>query len=102
MLAVLAAVTEVIKENNGQETEAEYLGAFLTSLATLESDLSVTATVALVNMVLKRVPQSLIRSRFRDISEVVFTLLEKHADSDHNALLCSLLNISAYILRSQE
>lgn len=70
MLAVLAAVTEVIKEKGGQETEAEYLGAFLTSLTTLESDMSISATVALVNMVIKRVPQSLIRQRFSDISQV--------------------------------
>lgn len=72
MLAVLAAVTEVIKEKGGQETETEYFAAFLTSLTTLESDLSITAAVALINMVIKRVPPSLLRQRFSDISQVSF------------------------------
>ncbi|OQR76322.1 RRP12 protein-like [Tropilaelaps mercedesae] len=99
MLVVLAAVTEVIREQGGQETESEYLGAFLTSLTTLESDMSVTATVALTNIVIKRVPPSLIRQRFSDISQVVWALLTRYAESDHNAILCSLLNIGSFVCR---
>ncbi|XP_003738817.1 RRP12-like protein [Galendromus occidentalis] len=102
MLAVLAAVTECIKESKGQETDSEYLGALLTSLSDLKSDMTTTAKVVLINMVIKRVPPSLIRHRFADIARQLYKLLEEFEDSEHNALLCGLINISSYVCKQQD
>ena len=43
MLAILAAVTEVIKANGGKESSVEYLGALMTTLDVCDSEDSLTA-----------------------------------------------------------
>ncbi|GCB81642.1 hypothetical protein scyTo_0021868, partial [Scyliorhinus torazame] len=52
--AVLAAVTEVIRSQGGNETETEYFAALMTTLEAVESEESVAAIAYLLNLVMKR------------------------------------------------
>nr|CAD7435539.1 unnamed protein product [Timema monikensis] len=60
MLAVLAAITEVIKANGGKESITEYFAALMTTLDACETEESITAVMSLLGMGLKNVPENLL------------------------------------------
>ena len=67
----MAAVTEVIKVQGGEETSTEYFAALLTTLESMDTEDGLSAVVSLLSMVIKTVPQEVIRSRF---SKVIMAL----------------------------
>ena len=69
MVAVLAAVTEIIRSEGGQESETEYFAALMTSLEGLETEdenvsAQQAAILSLIVMSLKGVPKVVLSSRF--------------------------------------
>ena len=67
MLAVLAAITEVIKAEGGKETETEYFAALMTTLEVSTDEASLAAVLRLLSLVIKRVPQPVLVSRFSQV-----------------------------------
>ncbi|XP_022336615.2 RRP12-like protein isoform X1 [Crassostrea virginica] len=102
VLAVLAAVTEVIKTQGGSETETEYFAALMTALETTESEESVSAVTYLLSLVLKRVPAPVLKSRFSEIAKQFLDVLVKYSQGQSTSLLKSLLLCLALLLRVQE
>ncbi|PVD30877.1 hypothetical protein C0Q70_10152 [Pomacea canaliculata] len=102
ILAVLAAITEVIKEQGGKETDTEYFAALMTTLETTESAESVTAIAHLLSLVIKRVPVPVLKSRFSQISKKLLDIISTYADKDGTSILKSLLLSLASLLRVQE
>lgn len=56
VLAVLAAVTEVIKSNNGNENETEYFAALMTGLESVDASMvdSIAAFLYLISLAIKK------------------------------------------------
>jgi ribosomal RNA-processing protein 12 len=54
ILAVLAAITEIIKEKDGKETETEYFAALMTALETMEGEETILAVAYLLSLVIRR------------------------------------------------
>ncbi|XP_067007465.2 RRP12-like protein [Anabrus simplex] len=102
MLAVLAAVTEVIKTNGGKETTTEYFAALMTTLDATETEDSVTAVVSLLGMGIKSVPQNVLQFKFSEASKTFMDILAKYANSDNNVILRSLIGCLSVLLRAQE
>ncbi|XP_013379809.1 RRP12-like protein isoform X2 [Lingula anatina] len=102
ILAVLAAVTEVIKTQGGKETETEYFAALMTSLETIDTEDSLAAVAYLLSLVIKRVPVAVLKSKFSDIAKVFMGLLADHSGSDSTSLLKSLLVCVSSLLRVQD
>lgn len=102
MLAVLAAVTEVIKTNGGKETTVEYLGALMTTLDVCESEESVTAVVMLLGMGIKKVPFEVLKLKYSEMAKTFVGYLGKYAESDNSALLRSLIGCLSVLLQMQE
>ncbi|CAK1589953.1 unnamed protein product [Parnassius mnemosyne] len=102
MLAVLAAVTEVIKEQGGKETTTEYFAALMQTLKASEDDSSLVATLSLLSMGIKSVPQAVLRKQFSDSASIFIELLEKNAQSDNGTLLRSAIGCLSVLLRAQE
>ncbi|XP_048249347.1 RRP12-like protein [Haliotis rufescens] len=102
VLAVLAAVTEVIKQQGGQETETEYFAALMTALETAEGEESMAAIGYLLSLVMKRVPVQVLRSRFSQVAKQILDMLAKYSDASSTSLLKSLLLSLAAVLRVQE
>nr|XP_032825258.1 RRP12-like protein [Petromyzon marinus] len=100
--AVLAAVTEVIRSKGGTETETEYFAAFMTALETIESEESLAAVAYLLNMVIKRVPSSVLKKKFSDISKVFVDLMSTHTNSATSTVLRWILSCTAVLLRKQD
>ncbi|KAL4231185.1 pre-rRNA processing protein [Mactra antiquata] len=102
ILAVLAAITEVIKLEGGNETETEYFGALMTSLESAEDDDSITAIVYLLSVVIKKVPVPVLRRQFSEVAKRLLDLLGKYADEGSTSLVKSLIMSLSFLLRSQE
>ncbi|XP_063628336.1 RRP12-like protein [Cydia splendana] len=101
MLAVLAAVAEVIKEQGGEETSTEYFAALMETLKVAEDD-NLVATLSLLSMGIKSVPQAVLRKQFSDSATTFTEILEKHAQSENGTLLRSAVGCLSVLLRAQE
>ncbi|XP_048746321.2 RRP12-like protein isoform X2 [Ostrea edulis] len=102
VLAVLAAVTEVIKSRGGSESETEYFAALMTALETTQGEESLSAVVYLLSLVMKRVPPPVLKSRFSEIAKQFLDVLVKYSEGQSTSLLKSLLMCLALLLRVQE
>ncbi|XP_029690750.1 RRP12-like protein [Takifugu rubripes] len=100
--AVLAAVTEVIRAQGGKETETEYFAALMTTLEVVESTESQAAVAYLLNLVLKRVPAPVLRSKFSDTSKALLDIMSKEATSEAASALRWILSCFATLLRKQD
>ncbi|EFX68356.1 hypothetical protein DAPPUDRAFT_260244 [Daphnia pulex] len=103
MLAVLAAVSEVIKQEGGKETDTEYFAVLMTTLEVAEtSEDSLGATLALLGMVIKRVPASVLKVKFSTSAKCLLDLLGRYIESDNSLLIRSLVGCLGVLLRNQD
>ncbi|XP_052739088.1 RRP12-like protein [Bicyclus anynana] len=102
MLAVLAAVAEVIKEQGGKDSTTEYFAALMQTLKASEGDESVMATLSLLSMGIKSVPQAVLRKQFSDCATIFTEILEKNEQSENGTLLRSAIGCLSVLLRAQE
>ncbi len=79
MLAVLGAITDVIRERGGEESDANYFAALLTTLeetaASGKGAAELKPVVGLISMVIKSVPRELLQKKFPEISKLLYDLL---------------------------
>ena len=107
MLAILSAVTDVIKETRMEESDEEPTGVefFWALLKTLDlSDQleSISATVALISIVIKTVEKDIFKAKFSDAAKTFLKLLEQHKDSDDASVVRGLLGCLCVLLRAQD
>ncbi|CAH1783394.1 unnamed protein product, partial [Owenia fusiformis] len=102
ILAVLAAVTEVIKTKEGKETETEYFGALMTALEGVDSEESLVAITYLLSLCIKRVNATVLKKKFSDVAKVLLDILSKYSATDNPSLLRSTLLTLASLLRVQD
>ncbi|KAM9365254.1 RRP12-like protein [Pholidichthys leucotaenia] len=100
--AVLAAVTEVIRSQGGKETETEYFAALMTTLEVVDSADSLAAVAYLLNLVMKRVPGPVLKSKFSDTTKALMDIMSKQASSDTTSSLKWVLSCLATLLRKQD
>uniref|UniRef100_A0A3B5LVL1 Ribosomal RNA processing 12 homolog n=1 Tax=Xiphophorus couchianus TaxID=32473 RepID=A0A3B5LVL1_9TELE len=100
--AVLAAVTEVIRSQGGKETETEYFAALMTTLEVVESEESQAAVAYLLNLVMKRVPAPVLKSKFSDTTKALMDIMSKQVSSDASSALRWILSCLATLLRKQD
>ncbi|KAK6629400.1 hypothetical protein RUM43_003217 [Polyplax serrata] len=102
MLAVLAAVTEVIKSNGGKETSTEYFGALITTLGVTEEEETVAAILSLLSMGIKSVPSEVLRLKFSEITKVLLSLLAKYSEVENPVILRAVIGCLSVALRAQD
>ncbi|CAL7937924.1 unnamed protein product [Xylocopa violacea] len=103
MLAVLSAVTEVIKQNGGTESSTEYFAALMSTLEAIDADTSsIAATLSLLGMGLKSVPKSVLNVQFSAASKIFLDILAKHASSEDFLILRHCIHCLSLLLRAQE
>lgn len=107
MLAILAAITEVIKQNGGSETSTEYYCSLLTTLETIynneeRTEEQITAVLALLNIGIKTVPDAVLRKHFNDITLKLLLILKDFSTAENNVIIKSTLGILTTVLRAQE
>ncbi|XP_031825723.1 RRP12-like protein [Nomia melanderi] len=102
MLAVLSAVTEVIKQNGGNESSTEYFAALMSTLEAIESETSIAATLSLLGMGLKTVPRNVLNAQFSAASKIFIDILTKHASSKEFLILRHCIHCLSVLLRALE
>ncbi|RNA27286.1 RRP12 isoform X2 [Brachionus plicatilis] len=104
ILAVLAAVTEVIKENDGKESETEYLAALMTGMESVdENEESTAAFLYLIALSIKKVPENVLRAKYADLMNSFVNKLDKYgAQANNVTLIKSCLMCLCWLLKSQD
>lgn len=100
--AVLAAVTEVIRSQGGNETETEYFAALMTTLEAVESSESLAAVAYLLNLVMKRVPGPVLLKKFSDTSKAFMDILASQANNGSVSAVRWIISCLAVLLRKQD
>ncbi|XP_043216714.1 RRP12-like protein [Amphibalanus amphitrite] len=102
MLAILAAVTEVVKEKEGQETVTEYFGALMSVLeSTEEEGVQLQAVCQLLSLGIRHTPRPVLISKFSLCSKLLMARLEAVMATGTVLLIKSLLECLAVLLRAQ-
>ena len=84
MLAILSAISEVIKENridksNTEEPSGvEYFGALLTSLDSSDSVESLSATLSLLAIVIKTIDREILQAKFSISAKLLLEMLSRY------------------------
>ncbi|RDD41937.1 RRP12-like protein [Trichoplax sp. H2] len=102
IFAILAAVTEVIKNQGGTESNVEYFAALMTTLESSSEIEVLTATAYLLRLVITKLPDSILLAKFPAASRIITTLLIDHMDSEDSSLVKSLLRCLQGFLIVQE
>ncbi|UXI15475.1 voltage-sensitive sodium channel [Sarcoptes scabiei] len=104
MLAILATVRDAIDLQNGTESSTEYFSGLMLALNCVESEEKLTATIALLQMVLKQVPIPVLRYKFSETSSTLMKILSQQIGRpDPNSYLCkSIIKSILILLQNQE
>ncbi|KAK5972109.1 hypothetical protein GCK32_010181, partial [Trichostrongylus colubriformis] len=103
VVSVLAAVSELIKERSGSETDVEYFAALMTTLeGSPINEPSRTAAVAfLLQLIVKKVPKEVLQSQFTRVVQVLYTKMLENSESSEGSALKYLLSVLGVVLRAQ-
>ncbi|XP_065087189.1 RRP12-like protein [Ochlerotatus camptorhynchus] len=102
MLAILAALTEVIKEKGGSQSSTEYFLALMETVDATKEENDTVAAVTLLSMGIKSVPEAVLRKKFSETGQTLLNLLERYADSDNQNVVRSIIGCLSVLLRAQE
>uniref|UniRef100_A0A336K759 CSON002252 protein n=1 Tax=Culicoides sonorensis TaxID=179676 RepID=A0A336K759_CULSO len=102
MVAVLAASTETIKEQQGGETSTEYFLAFINSLALIKDDKQADPIIGLLNLLIKSVPKAVMQDKFTLTRDVLIKLLKAFEVSENQSGLIDVISCLATLLTTQE
>ena len=72
------------------------------TLKSSEEESSLIATLSLLSMGIKSVPQAVLRKQFSDSASIFTEILEKNAQSENGTLLRSAIGCMSVLLRAQE
>ena len=100
-MAVLAAVTEVIKAEGGKESETEYFAALMTTLDVTKEEAHLAAVLRLLSVVIKKVPHPVLISKFSQINASLTAKLSVVTESANVSVLRALLGCISVLLRVQ-
>ncbi|XP_071507435.1 RRP12-like protein [Diadema antillarum] len=103
--AVLAAVTEIIREKGGKESETEYFATLMTTLDTVSDPESISAVLYLLSLVIKRVPSPVLKLKFSFCCQTLMKILAEQSASSTattTAVVRSTLTCLSTILRVQD
>ncbi len=102
MLAILAALTEIIKEKGGSENSTEYFLALMETIEAATEDDSLIAAITLLAMGIKSVPEAVLRKKFNESAQILLQNLQKFTESEHKNAIRSILSSLSVLMRAQE
>ncbi len=110
MLAILSAIGEVIAESSANErpsegddvSSSEYFGALLSSLDSVDTTEGLSATVALLSIVIKTVDKTLLQAKFSVSAKLLLDLLSRHGQSEDPSVVRGLIGCLSVLLRAQD
>ncbi|GMT15305.1 hypothetical protein PFISCL1PPCAC_6602, partial [Pristionchus fissidentatus] len=103
VVAVLAAVAEIIKEKGGSESDVEYMAALLVTLEGLDKSETgrVAATAYLLHLIIKKVPKEILQANFTSTANILYMKILEHTGAEEASILKNLLTVLGVVLRAQ-
>lgn len=102
MLAILAALTEVIKEKGGSESSTEYFLALMETIESAKDDSDIQAAVTLLQMGIKSVPEAVLRKKFNETAGILIDLIARFVNAADKNILRTIISCLSVVLRAQE
>ncbi|XP_030379067.1 RRP12-like protein [Scaptodrosophila lebanonensis] len=102
MLAILSALTEIIRERGGSESSTEYFLLLMEQIEAASEERDIVAGVALLSMGLKSVPAAVLRKRFSQTAKTLHTLLQRFVESSNQSVIRYLIGCMSVLLRAQD
>ncbi|ALC49496.1 CG2691 [Drosophila busckii] len=102
MLAILSALTEIIRERGGSESSTEYFLLLISQIEAASEERDIIAGVALLSMGIKSVPAPVLRKRFAQTAATLQQLLQRFMESSSQSVIRYLIGCLSVLLRAQE
>ncbi|TDG39923.1 hypothetical protein AWZ03_013655 [Drosophila navojoa] len=102
MLAILSALTEIIRERGGNESSTEYFLLLISQIEAATEERDIIAGVALLSMGIKSVPAPVLRKRFSETAETLQQLLQRFIESSNQSVIRYLIGCMSVLLRAQD
>ncbi|KAI8033573.1 RRP12-like protein isoform X1 [Drosophila gunungcola] len=102
MLAILSALTEIIRENGGGESSTEYFLLLMEQIEAATEERDIVAGVALLSMGIKSVPAPVLRKRFAQTAATMQTLLQRFVDATNQSVIRYVIGCLSVLLRAQD
>lgn len=87
MLAILTALTEIIKERGGSESSTEYFILLMEQIEASKEDNEIIAGISLLAMGIKSVPTMVLRKRFSETAQTLMFCLQRFAESSNQNVI---------------
>lgn len=87
MLAILSALTEIIRERGGKESNTEYFLLLISQIEASTDERDIIAGVALLSMGIKSVPAPVLRKRFDLTAATLQQLLQRFIESSIQSVI---------------
>ncbi|XP_065366328.1 RRP12-like protein [Calliphora vicina] len=102
MLAILTALTEIIKERGGTESSTEYFILLMEQIEASTEDNDIIAGVSLLSMGIKSVPTAVLRKSFSDTAQTLMSCLQRFMDSNNQSIIKYVIGCLSVLLRAQD
>lgn len=87
MLAILTALTEIIKERGGTGSSTEYFILLIEAIEASNEDLEIIAGISLLGMGIKSVPVPVLRKRFSETAQTLLSNLQRFLEASNQSIL---------------
>ncbi|KAH8304102.1 hypothetical protein KR059_000554 [Drosophila kikkawai] len=102
MLAILSALTEIIREKGGSETSTEYFLLLMEQIEAAKEERDIIAGLSLLSMGIKSVPAPVLRRRFAQTAATMQALLQRFIESSNQSVIRYIVGCLSVLLRAQE
>ncbi|XP_034471932.1 RRP12-like protein isoform X2 [Drosophila innubila] len=102
MLAILSALTEIIRERGGNESSTEYFLLLISQIEAATEERDIIAGVALLSMGIKSVPAPVLRNRFDQTAATLQQLLQRFIESSNQSVIRYVIGCLSVLLRAQD
>ncbi|XP_067641369.1 RRP12-like protein [Eurosta solidaginis] len=102
MLAILTAITEVIRERGGTESSTEYFILLMEQIEASTEDNDIIAGLSLLAMGIKSVPAAVMRKRFGETAQTFLTCLQRFMESPNQTILKYIIGSLSVLLCAQD
>lgn len=87
MLAILTALTEVIRERGGTESSTEYFILLMEQIEASTEDNDIIGGISLLSMGIKSVPVAVLRKRFEETAQTFLSCLQHFIESSNQTII---------------
>ncbi|KAH8271127.1 hypothetical protein KR018_000867 [Drosophila ironensis] len=102
MLAILSALTEIIREKGGSESSTEYFLLLMEQIEAATEERDLLAGVALLSMGIKSVPAAVLRKRFAQTAATLQALLQRFMEATNQSVIRYIIGCLSVLLRAQD